>query len=176
MSDLKCIDLKLDDDVTNDIFIELKKNQDYKFKLLIQDTSMNLTEKEIEILLLIIEKKKQLLIDLINLVDVIKKDNLIDSQDIHYLIVFMKDLYCFIHSFKKDIKVNSSDIRKMLPNLVKFIINFIFERHSTIVPIKDLFLLENIINSSVEILNLTSSLKIKKCNLNNLLPSLKKNV
>lgn len=178
MADSTPVELKVDNKLVDVTIQDLKcAITDSKFIL---DNSEQLSQKDVEVLLLLIEKNKPLLNNLFKIVTDITKDNVINAHDIPYLITFIKDMYSFLHSIKKDIKLHSADLQKMIPNLVKFLIRFILKT-KTEISAENLILLENLINSSMDILSLTSNLKIKKCNLNNMLTliknfSLKKNV
>ena len=178
MTDSTPLELKVDNELVDVTIQDLKTSiTDSKFLL---DNSTQLSNKEIEVLLLLIEKNEPLLNNLFKIVTDITKDNVINAHDIPYLITFIKDMYSFLHSIKKDIKLHSADLQKMIPNLVKFLISFILKT-KTEISAENLILLENLINSSMDILSLTSNLKIKKCNLNNILTliqnfSSKKNV
>jgi len=178
MTDSTPLELKVDNELVDVTIQDLKTSiTDSKFLL---DNSTQLSNKEIEVLLLLIEKNEPLLNNLFKIVTDITKDNVINAHDIPYLITFIKDMYSFLHSIKKDIKLHSADLQKMIPNLVKFLISFIL-KNKTEMNAENLILLENLINSSMDILSLTSNLKIKKCNLNNILTliqnfSSKKNV
>ena len=178
MTDSLSIELEVNSNVVDVTMQDLKTLiSDSKFIL---DNSEQLSQKEVEVLLLLIEKNEPLLNSLVKIVSDITKDNVVNAQDIPYLITFIKDMYTFLHSIKKDLKLHSAELQKMIPNLVKFLISFILKTNTKI-SADNLILLENLINSSMEVLSLTSNLKIKKCNLNNMLTliknfSLKKNV
>ena len=178
MTDSLSIELEVNSNVVDVTMQDLKTLiSDSKFIL---DNSDQLSQKEVEVLLLLIKKNEPLLNSLFKIVSDITKDNVVNAQDIPYLITFIKDMYTFLHSIKKDLKLHSADLQKMIPNLVKFLISFILKTNTKI-SAENLILLENLINSSMEVLSLTSNLKIKKCNLNNMLSliknvSLKKNI
>lgn len=124
--------------------------------------SKGLDESQIAVVKLLIHKNQDLIKNLLHLVDEITKDNVINVQDIPYLILFVKELYAFLYSIKKDIQLNSKKIQEMIPFLVKFLVKYLVKEKLDLPP-ADVFIIEQIIDSAVNVLQATTNLKIKSC-------------
>jgi len=121
-----------------------------------------LDETQIELVKTLITKNEPLLKNLINLMQEITKDNVINANDIPFLILFIKDFYVFLHSVKKDIKLNSKQIQDLMPVLVKCLITSILKEHLDL-PSEESQLIEQIVDSAISVLQVTTDLKISSC-------------
>ena len=121
-----------------------------------------LTEDHKEILKTLITKNEPLLQNLITLMEEITTDNVINAKDIPFLILFIKDLYVFLYSIKKDIKLNSKQIQEIIPILVKFLITYLLKENIDL-PSEQSILIEQIVDSAINVLQVTAEMKISSC-------------
>lgn len=123
-----------------------------------------LEQQHIDVLKVLIEKNSPLLKNLANLLDAITKDNVINVNDIPFLIQFITDLYSFLHSLKKDLKKKSKELQSMIGPILKFLLTF-FLNEKTKLSADNIILINSIIENTINVLQLTTKLKINKCNL-----------
>ena len=121
-----------------------------------------LTEDQKEVLKTLIAKNEPLVQHLITLMEEITKDNVINAKDIPFLILFVKDLYVFLYSIKKDLKLNSKQIQEIIPVLVKFLITYLLKENVDL-PSEESLLIEQIVDSTINVLLATTNLKISSC-------------
>ena len=121
-----------------------------------------LTEDQLEVLKTLITKNGLLLQNLITLMEEITKDNVINAKDIPFLILFIKDLYVFLYSIKKDLKLNSKQIQEIIPILVKFLITYLLKENLDL-PSEESLLIEQIVDSAINVLQVTTEMKISSC-------------
>ena len=118
-----------------------------------------LTEDQKEVLKTLITKNGLLLQNLITLMEEITNDNVINAKDIPFLILFIKDLYVFLYSIKKDLKLNSKQIQEIIPILVKFLITYLLKENVDL-PSEQSLLIEQIVDSAINVLQVTTEMKI----------------
>ena len=121
-----------------------------------------LTEDQKEVLKTLITKNGLLLQNLITLMEEITNDNVINAKDIPFLILFIKDLYVFLYSIKKDLKLNSKQIQEIIPILVKFLITYLLKENVDL-PSEQSLLIEQIVDSAINVLQVTTEMKISSC-------------
>jgi len=121
-----------------------------------------LSESQIEVLKTLITKNAPLLQNLITLMEEITKDNVINAKDIPFLILFVRDLYVFLYSIKKDLKLNSKQIQEIIPVLVKFLITYLLKKNVDL-PSEESILIEQIVDSAISVLQVAAEMKISSC-------------
>lgn len=121
-----------------------------------------LTKDQKEVLKTLITKNGPLLQNLITLMEEITNDNVINAKDIPFLILFIKDLYVFLYSIKKDLKLNSKKIQEIIPILVKFLITYLLKENVDL-PSEESLLIEQIVDSAINVLQVTTQMKISSC-------------
>ena len=121
-----------------------------------------LTEDQKEVLKTLITKNGLLLQNLITLMEEITNDNVINAKDIPFLILFIKDLYVFLYSIKKDLKLHSKQIQEIIPVLVKFLITYLLKENLDL-PSEESMLIEQIVDSAINVLQVTTEMKISSC-------------
>jgi hypothetical protein len=125
---------------TSGIIINYKKN----------NSSNN--DELARIINLLINKQFNLFNHLKFLAKEILKDGEINSKDIPNLILFVKDLYVFICSVKRELGLETENIKYMLPYLVKNLVKYFVGEWKE----EQMIILENIIDASINLLFYTT--------------------
>ena len=68
----------------------------------------------------------------------------------------------FLYSIKKDLKLNSKQIQEIIPILVKFLITYLLKENIDL-PSEESMLIEQIVDSAINVLQVTSEMKISSC-------------
>lgn len=162
MADSSDVKLEISVDSIEEIITKLKDQLENHVTDILNNKVLE--QEHIDVLKLLVEKNSSLLKNLANLLDAITKDNVINVNDIPFLIQFITDLYSFLHLMKKDLKKKSKELQAMIGPLLKYLLRF-FLKEKTNLSQENMNLINSIIDNTINVLQLTTSLKIKKCNL-----------
>jgi hypothetical protein len=141
-----------------DLLIVILKNNELLKKL-----NIILNEKEINLLIKLLKSNPNFFNEtkssLINIIS----DNQVNFKDIPYILDLIKKFYEVLHNIK-DNKISVQDTADACSNILKFIIHFIVLDGKVNIENSDDFLtnIDNLIDSSVELLKLTKTLKLNK--------------
>ncbi len=162
MADSSDVKLEISVDSIEEIITKLKDQLENHVTDILNNKVLE--QQHIDVLKLLVEKNSSLLKNLANLLDAITKDNVINVNDIPFLIQFITDLYSFLHLMKKDLKKKSKELQAMIGPLLKYLLSFFLKEKTNLSP-ENMNLINSIIDNTINVLQLTTSLKIKKCNL-----------
>ena len=162
MTDLKEVDIKVDSTQINEVIAKLKSKLKEESKEIVEKNV--LTDSQILVIQFLLDKNESLITNLVNLVKEIIKDNVINTKDIPYLILFIKDLYSFMYLFKKDLKHKSKDLQSMIFPITKYLIGELVKENLDL-PAEHLVLLNDILENTINVLQLSTNLKTEKCKL-----------
>ena len=160
MAETAEVKLEVSVEPIEEIITKLKDKIENHVKYILDEKILE--EIHIEVLKFLLEKNTPLLKNLINLVDEITKDNVINTKDIPFLILFIKDLYSFLYLSKKDLKKKSKDLQEMIAPILKYMLGFLIKEKSDLSS-ENIVLINSIIENTINVLQATTSLKTEKC-------------
>jgi hemerythrin-like domain-containing protein len=152
-------ELNQENNIIIDILESIIKNENI--------SSIQLSKKEIDIINIIISNNSSLLQDINNKILVIIKDGRIDASDVPVILQFIHEFYIFCHQENK-IKIHRKQLVETIGHIIKYIIHIILHKNKLDTP-ELLTCCDNLIDISMEIIELQSSLKSKGCSLFNCL-------
>ena len=162
MTDLKEVDIKVDSNQIKEVIAKLKSKLTEESNQISE--SKVLTDSQISVIQYLLDKNESLITNLVNLIKEIIKDNVINTKDIPFLIVFIKDLYSFLYLFKKDLKQKSKELQSMIFPITKYLVGELVKENLDL-PSEHILLLNEILENTINVLQLTTNLKTDKCKL-----------
>lgn len=162
MTDLKEVDIKVDSNQIKEVIAKLKLKLTEESNQIAE--SKVLTDSQILVIQYLLDKNESLITNLVNLVKEIIKDNVINTKDIPFLIIFIKDLYSFLYVFKKDLKQKSKELQSMIFPITKYLVGELVKENLDL-PSEHILLLNEILENTINVLQLTTNLKTDKCKL-----------
>lgn len=162
MTDLKEVDIKVDSNQIKEVIAKLKLKLTEESNQIAE--SKVLTDSQISVIQYLLDKNESLITNLVNLIKEIIKDNVINTKDIPFLIVFIKDLYSFLYLFKKDLKQKSKELQSMIFPITKYLVGELVKENLDL-PSEHILLLNEILENTINVLQLTTNLKTDKCKL-----------
>ena len=140
-----------DDDIFLNAILEFKTNK--------QTSSIQLSEKEVTIIQFLVANTPDSLLDIKDCILDIVKDDKIDASDIPQFLKIIKDIYTLFHTNNQ---INAENISSTVGSIIKYITHIILAMYG----LNNQLLVnccDTLVNSSVEMIDLQSSLITKTC-------------
>ena len=134
-------------------------NKLLEFELNKVTSSIQLSEKEISIIRLLVSNTPDTLLNIKTCILEIIKDGKIDASDIPQFITIIKDVYTLFH---KNTQINVENISSTIGPVIKYIVHIILAIYSLNNPLL-VNCCDNLVNSCMEMIDLQSSFITKRC-------------
>lgn len=138
---------------------EIFLNTILEFETNKQISSIQLSEKEISIIKLLVSNTPDSLLDIKTCILEIIKDGKIDASDIPQFLKIIKDVYTLFHTNNQ---INAENISYTVGSIIKYITHIILAMYGLNNPLL-VNCCDALVNSSVEMIDLQSSLITKTC-------------